>query len=292
MALFTISSNFLRVTAASHAAELQSICGIDGTEYLWQGDPAYWSERAPTLFPYIARLNQGSYYLDGQLYRMSIHGLAPYTDFSCTEHSDDTLILTMADTPDTLKQFPRRFLFSVRYHVSGNRLEVTYLVENRDERPMYFGVGGHPGFRVPLRAGLSFTDYRLRFSAPCRPKRVLFSDELLATGEETSYSLPDGQLLPLSHELFHEDAIVLRDMCREITLESEKDTHSVTVTFPDMPFLGLWHMPDTDAAYVCIEPWSSLPSRQQQITDLAAQPDLILLPPQRRYTNRWTITVK
>ena len=292
MALFTISSGFLKVTVASHAAELQSIRGADGTEYLWQGDPAYWPERAPTLFPYIARLKQGSYYLDGRLYHMGIHGLAPYTDFSCAEHSADTLVLSMTDTPETLRQYPRCFRFAVRYHVTENRLEVTYLVENRDERPMYFGVGGHPGFRVPLKAGLSFADYYLRFSAPCSPKRIVFSDELLVTGEEMPYVLPEGQVLPLSHGLFHEDAIVLRDMCREITLESKKDTHSITVASPDMPYLGLWHMPDTDAPYVCIEPWSSLPSRQQEIADLAAQPDLICLPAKEEYTNCWSITLK
>ena len=29
---------------------------------------------------------------------------------------------------------------------------------------MYFGLGGHPGFNVPLEAGLSFEDYCLEFS--------------------------------------------------------------------------------------------------------------------------------
>lgn len=48
-------------------AQLLSIRASDGTECLWQGDPAYWSDRAPNLFPYVARLTEGKYYLDGQL---------------------------------------------------------------------------------------------------------------------------------------------------------------------------------------------------------------------------------
>ena len=48
-------------------AQLLSIRASDGTECLWQGDPAYRSDRAPNLFPYVARLTEGKYYLDGQL---------------------------------------------------------------------------------------------------------------------------------------------------------------------------------------------------------------------------------
>lgn len=59
-----IKNEFLRVEAAEHGAELQSIRDADGAEYLWQGDPAYWQDRAPNLFPYVARLTDESYYLD------------------------------------------------------------------------------------------------------------------------------------------------------------------------------------------------------------------------------------
>lgn len=77
----TIQNGCLRVGVAEHGAELQSIRDREDTEYLWQGDPAYWSDRAPNLFPYVARLTGGKYRLDGREYRMDIHGLAPYRDF-------------------------------------------------------------------------------------------------------------------------------------------------------------------------------------------------------------------
>ena len=53
--------------------------------------------------------------------------------------------------------------------IKNEALTVAYEVINRDTRPMYFGLGGHPGFNVPLAEGLRFEDYRLRFSADCRP---------------------------------------------------------------------------------------------------------------------------
>lgn len=293
MALFTIRNDCLTVTVASRAAELQSIRGSDGTEYLWQGDAAYWSDRAPTLFPHIARLRDGAYPLDGQTWQMPIHGIAPYSDFTAVPRTaPDSLTLTLSDTPETLRQYPRRFGFAVTFRLVGNRLEVIYTVENRDERPLYFGVGGHPGFRVPLQEGLSFSDYRLRFGAPCQPRRVLFSDALLVTGETAPYSLTDNDTLPLDHGLFSEDAIVLQDVSRTVTLKSDRDAHGLTLDFPDFPYLGIWHMPDTDAPYVCLEPWSSLPAPAHGSDDFAARPDLLCLAPAQTRTLCWTVTFR
>lgn len=63
--LYSIETAALRVCVSDLGAELQSILAADGTEYLWQGDPAYWKDRAPTIFPYVARLTDGVYELDG-----------------------------------------------------------------------------------------------------------------------------------------------------------------------------------------------------------------------------------
>lgn len=292
MELYTIRNDRLTVVVSPLAAELQSIRSADGTEYLWQGDPAYWSGRAPTLFPYIARLKNGCYELDGQRYTMKIHGLAPYTEFVCDEHTNDALTLSMRDTAESLRHYPRRFRFSVRFRLERNRLCVAYHVENRDDKPMYFAVGGHPGFRVPLIDGSDFTDYRLRFSSPCRPKRVGFTQEVLVSGVDTPYPLTEDCLLPLRHDLFHDDAIILRDVSHEVVLENPTDAHSVTVSFPDMPYLGIWHQPDTDAPYVCLEPWSSLPGRCDAVTVLEKQSDLLHLPAGCEYVNHWSITIR
>ena len=56
-----------------------------------------------------------------------------------------------------------------------------------------------------------------------------------------------------------------------------------------MPYLGIWHWPKTDAPYVCIEPWSSLPARHGSIVQLEKQKDLITAEPGERYTNTWCI---
>lgn len=289
--LHTIHNDFLSVTISEQGAELQSILGTDCTEYLWQGNPAYWSDRALNIFPYVARLTNGSYYLDGKLYHMDIHGLAPYHHFDVISNDGTQLVLELDSDEKTYAAYPRKFALRIAYILQDRTLSVIYEVENRDERIMYFGLGGHPGFNVPLAKGRSFEDYHLRFSQPCHPKRIGFTKDCFLNGKDVPFSLEKEQILRLRHENFDDDAIVLKDMSREVTLETDGDSHSVTVAFPQMDYLGLWHRPKTDAPYICIEPWCSLPSTQDQIAVLEQQKDLISLESQGIYRNHWWITI-
>lgn len=56
-----IKNEDLTVAVSGRGAELQFVLGVDGTEYLWQGDPKYWSDMAFTIFPFVARLFGGKY---------------------------------------------------------------------------------------------------------------------------------------------------------------------------------------------------------------------------------------
>ena len=273
-------------------AQLWSICSHDGTEYLWQGDPAYWGDRALTLFPYVARLWQGRYEMDGETHSLPIHGFAPTSEFALAEKTNTRMVLALASSEETYARYPRRFTFRVIYALEDDALKVTYEVENRDERTMHFGLGGHPGFNVPLETGLRFEDYRLRFGAACAPVSVGFSEDCFVNGEDALFPLEDGCVLPLAHSLFDDDAIVPRDMAREVTLEAPGSACSVTVAFPNMPYLGIWHRPKTDAPYVCIEPWRSLPARRGETAVLEEQENLVSLAPGERYINRWQMAFR
>ena len=290
--LYTIKNDFLTVAVAGQGAELMSIKGSDGTEYLWQGDPKYWSDRALNIFPYVARLTDGSYYMDGELHQMNIHGIAPYRLFAVAEQTEDKLVLELVSDEETYASYPRTFAFRICYALRESHLDVTFEVENKDSKTMYFGLGGHPGFNVPLAAGKTFEDYRLRFEEACKPLRVGFTENCFINGQDEAFALEGDTVLKLHQDMFDDDAIVLRNMCRKVTLETDGDAHSVTVTFPQMDYLGLWHWPKTDAPYICIEPWSSLPSAQDEIAVFEEQKDLISLAAGETYRNIWSIEVK
>lgn len=200
------------------------------------------------------------------------------------------MVFELSSSEKTLAAYPRAFVFRVTYKLRNRCLSVTYEVENRDERTMYFGLGAHPGFNVPLSGG-TFEDYRLRFDSPCDPIRVDFTEECFLSGREVRCPLRDCCFLELRHELFDHDAVVLKEAGRRVTLEGP-DSHCVTVEFPGMEYLGLWHKPGTDAPYVCIEPWCSLPSTQGKVAVLEEQTDLIALPVGKTYRNIWRIKIR
>ncbi|MFH1512303.1 MAG: aldose 1-epimerase family protein [Bacillota bacterium] len=285
----TIENGKLTVTVNEAGAELWSIRGE--TEYLWQGDPRYWAGRAPTIFPFVARLNDGKYTARGELYRLPIHGFGWCSQYTVMEKRKNAVTLELADGKLTRALYPWPFTFRVRYALDGNRLGVTCGVENTGNETMYFGLGGHPGFNVPLEDGLAFTDYALRFDTPCAPKRVSFTPDCFVTGGSEPYPLENGDTLRLRHDLFDHDAIVFRDMAKAVTLLSDKSRRGVRVSYPQMPYLGVWHMPRTDAPYVCVEPWSSLPAKKGEITEFAGNPDLIALPAGESYQNDWSIDI-
>ena len=283
-----IQNDKLTVTIDPMGAALWSIQDDCKREYLWQGDERYWKDRAPNLFPYIARLTDKRYTLNGQEYSMDIHGFAKKSLFSVAEQTKEQLVMRLQDTPETYAVYPYHFTFDIRYELIDSKIQITFVVENKDDKTMYFGVGGHPGFNLPLEDGKKFEDYEAYFGE-CQPKKVEFSDDCFVLGM-VPFKLENGGL-PLRHEMFDNDAIVLGGTNGEVTFRAEGGSRAIKVTYPDMAYLGLWHKPHTDAPYVCIEPWSSLPSRKGIVEDLATQPGLMSLEAGKIYTNQWVIEI-
>ncbi len=290
--LLAIHNDHIQVQVDSLGAQLLSVKSSDGCQYLWQGDPKYWGDRAPVLFPIIGRLDGKRYLAKGKEYCMEIHGFAAGTDFTVVHQSGDTLVLSMSSTPATMKAYPFVFTLEITYHLEGHKLLIGSRVVNQDTVPMDFALGGHPGFCVPLEPQECFEDYYLEFDAACQPERIGFTeDTILVDGTTAPYPLAEGRYLPLKHDLFDQDAIILQNMARKVSLKSHRSNRSVTVTYPDMPYLGIWHWPKTDAPYVCIEPWTSLPGRSKVIEDIAGRDDFIHLHPGKEYQNTWTIEI-
>lgn len=285
--IYEIANEFLKVKADTNGAILNSLCDNSGTEYIWQGDAAYWNEQGANLFPYIARLWEQTYSFQGKNYHMDIHGFAKNTQFCCEKINAQELLFTMEDSEETRKQYPFCFRFEVCYRLEGKKLHVSYKVRNNDSKTMYFGVGGHPGINLPLENGLGFEDYRLEFSEECKPWQILFSKECFVDGKSL-YEL-DGNGIRLFHGMFDEDAIVLEQTSGTVSLFSEKGHKGVKMVYEDMPYIGFWHMPHTDAPYICIEPWSSLPARHGIIEDFEKQENLISLAPRETCVRSWSL---
>ena len=286
MSFINIKGEGASATISTFGAELFSLKNSVGLEYLWQGDKKYWGDRSPTLFPYIGRLCGGKYIYEGEEYFLPIHGFAPKSEFEVKESGEDYVTMVLRSSDETLKAYPFDFEFRITYKICDSTLQVNCEVENLSNKTMFFGYGGHPGINVPLDEELAFEDYCLEFEGGHSPRRIVFSENKFVDGT-APYTLNDRNQIPLTHSLFDDDAVVLKDSGHRVTLKSDKGTHGVEAYYPDMDYIGFWQADHTDAPYVCIEPWSSLPSNEGSVTILDKQDNLISLDSGKTYKNSW-----
>lgn len=287
---YYLENAHLTVRISSLGAQLQQIINADGTEYLWYGDPTYWGGRSPILFPFVGRLKDCQYLLNGVKYPLEIHGFARKCDFSVCHATKTQLDFLLVSNDVTQAVYPYDFQLHILYTLLDDTLGITYLVQNNSKTTMYFGLGAHPGFRVPLDRGKTFEDYRIELLGQAgTPMRVGFSADCLINGNDEPYLLNADAALPLRHTLFDNDAIFLSNVAKQARLTAG-DGHSITLFYPDMTYLGIWHTPKTKAPFVCIEPWTSLPGRHDIVEDFATMPSLIHLPAQQSKTFCWSMT--
>lgn len=288
---YEIRNEYLTVSVSSKGGELRSVCDQDGREYLWQGDASTWRDRGPNLFPYVGRLTGGIYTYQNQSYHMGVHGFLRNMEMTLVSLKRDTLVMELRDCRETREQYPFSFVLQIQWRLEKNMLEITYRVENRDEKQMYFGIGGHPGFRIPLEDGLTLEDYYLDFGTEAEPVSLGLSEDNFMTGSNVPLPLREKRCLDLSRELFVKDSIVLQGMPQQVSLRSRKGTRGIRVEYPQMDYLVLWVWPEGEIPFLCIEPWSSLPSRKNVTESLEGQKNLEALQAGKTYENQWSITV-
>jgi len=252
--MITISNDKLSVKISEKGAELQSI-QCNGIEYLWQADAAFWAKHSPVLFPIIGELKDGKYIFEGVEYKMPRHGFARDKVFGTEQTSDAAVIFTLYSDKESLEIYPFCFIFKVEYRLEDSGLLCTYIVENTDVKTMYFSVGGHPAFKVPILNSLQYTDYILRFDNDDFLEKYILHNGL--TGDDTETIALHDKVLPLQPSLFYADAIVLKNIgSRQIDLTTDKDPHGLRFTFDGFPFFGIWAA--KDAPFVCLEPWCGI----------------------------------
>lgn len=289
--IYTIKNDKIEVSVEDLGAQMRSIKDAEGKEYLWQGDEKYWNGSAPNLFPYIARLTEGKYILKGRTYEMPKHGFLRNSVLKLKEKTQTKMVFSLADSEETYKMYPYHFEIKVKYELFENELKVSYNVANKDKKVMYFGVGGHPGFQVPVEKELSFEDYFIEFAKGTDMKRVGMSEDCFVTGKDEAFPLEENRRLYLHHNLFDDDAIILKDAPSKVVLASEKGSARIEMETSHLEYLGIWHKPASDAPYVCIEPWSSLPSKKDIIEDLEKQDNLVSLKPDGYYTGFFKVKI-
>ncbi len=285
--MITLQNDNLAVSISEKGAELQSI-RANGIEYLWQADPKFWAKYSPVLFPIVGELKNGFYIFNSKEYKLPRHGFARDKVFIEERLSAASVIFTLKNDEETLKVYPFKFVFGVGYEISGNTLSCTYHVQNTDDKAMFFSVGGHPAFNVPLDKNLAYGDYYLEFSDDDILKRYLLHDGLINNDTKSIHLA--NKMLPLERELFYEDAIVLKHIkSNSITLKSDKYNHGLRFGFAHFPYFGIWAA--KDAPFVCLEPWCGIADSVNHDNNFETKEGINELAPNCAWRISWSVVL-
>ena len=285
-----IQNQFLVAEINSFGAELYSLKSKKtGFEYLWQGNPEFWKNRATVLFPICGRLFGGKYYYQGKEYEMPLHGIAKLYDFDYKVLAENQVELTLKANEQTKESYPFDFELKMTYTLIDNVVRTSFNVKNNGQTTMPFSYGGHPGFNLPLSSDEAFEDYYVEFSKDSL-ERIVFSDTCFRT-EDVEVLKLDDKKLHLKHNLFDNDALFFKTETDKVLLTSKSKKASVEVSYKDMTCLGLWHKPKTEAPYVCIEPWHGVPSDDGKVDDFSTKKQMIELKSNDTFENHFDIKI-
>jgi len=264
-----IENDILKVSIKTKGAELDSIHNKEtNLEYMWIGDPAFWGKKSPVLFPVVGTLKNDIYYYNHKEYSLSRHGFAREMDFMVTAQTSSSAQFTLQSNEITFSKYPFSFRFDVIYSLKADKLVVNYKITNTGNDSLYFSVGGHPAFKVPLINDTVYNDYYLEFNKPETAGRWPISKDGLIESSPAPF-LNNKNRLSLSKELFYNDALVFKNLVSDkISLRSEKITNGLEFDFAGFPYLGIWAAKNAD--FVCIEPWCGIAdsvTSDQQIVD-------------------------
>ncbi|MEC3907748.1 aldose 1-epimerase family protein [Tamlana sp. 2201CG12-4] len=276
--MYSLKNDKLEIAVTKIGVELCKIQSVkNNLDFMWDANPEIWGSYAPNLFPIIGVLKAGSYIFDNETYKLPKHGFIRHNDaIELDKKTSDSLVFKLKYNKNLLKIYPFKFEFLISYKLIDNKIEITHTVNNIDNKPLYFSLGGHPAFKCPVYNDESYNDYVLEFESVENSKTHLINMENDLLSSRTKPTLNNTNLLPLSHDLFNDDALIFKDLkSRRVSLKSSTHGEILSVEYNDFNYLGIWAKPNGD--YVCIEPWLGTTDHEETNQDFTTKEGIIEL---------------
>ncbi|HZV57922.1 MAG TPA: aldose 1-epimerase family protein [Sphingobium sp.] len=281
----SIASETLTAAVNPLGAELSSLRDAQGRQLMTDADPAYWTGRAPLLFPIIGELVGGRYRLKGQEHALPRHGFARRMPFAPVEHGTDRLVLRLTDTAETRALYPFAFTLDVEFVLANATLTMSATATNHSDHDMPASFGFHPAFAWPLPYGAPRETHRIRFEQDEPEALKQLVDNLIAV--EDRPTPVDGRTLALADALFEKDALIWEGLASERLTYGPAEGPCLEIAWGDMPNLGLWTKPG--APYLCIEPWAGIADRAGFQGEIWQKPGIWRIAPGQ--SDRWWMSV-
>lgn len=267
----------------TRGAELLSFT-LDGDEYVWNGNPAFWTGHAPVLFPIVGRLRDDTVRIEGREYSMKIHGFAKLSEFSVRAAEDGQITLELLPSEETRTRYPYDFALRITHTLTDNGFETAYEVENTDTRPIQFAIGGHQSFCCPIRGEGQFSDYEVAFEKEEEPwVRQLTPGHLVDTGRRIPIRM-EGRALPLDYALFDNNALIFQHLnSRSVRLQHRRTGKGLRLAFEGFTSFGIWTPAGKQAPFLCLEPWQGGDAEDADTGRFEDKPDIVTLAPGKTY---------
>jgi len=289
--IYTLENSFIKITASNQGGELHSLTSKDdNTEFLWNGDPAFWKYHAPILFPIVGKVKDLKYKVNGHEYTLPQHGLARVSDFNLVSKTESEITFALKYSEESLKVYPFKFSLRIKYTLINNSLNISYSVKNIDNKKIYFSIGSHPAFMCPLKKDESLEDYYFKFNSRETASIMCLNKDGYFLKDRLPF-LDSSDTIQLSNELFQNDALVFSDLASdEICICSKNHSKTLTFNFSNFPYLGLW-APASGAPFICIEPWFGHADYEDFNGDFTEKEGILSLEENRIFECNFSVTI-
>ncbi len=283
----------MKAICTTIGGELISLSKNGEREVIWQGDEAYWNGRNPNLFPIVCSLKDSKTVIDGTEYTIPKHGFVRRKEFEMVEKTDRSITFLYRDNEETKQHYPYSFSFYVTHTLTEDGFITQYRVENTDTKTMLFGLGGDTAYNCPMKEGDVFSDYEIRFSKvethpvyQCIPEDL--GGLLYEKGIRTEYQNVSN--IPLRYDIFDLDALIFSKLNSDtVSLVHKTKGYGVEVKLNGFSSLGIWTPIKKEAPFLCIEPWTIIPDKEDTNGIFADKPNITALPAGETKTFSYTV---
>ena len=284
---YSLKYKDIQISVNSRGAEQEHLI-YNGKDYIRQRDE-FWNRKAPFLFPIVGKLRDLKTYIDGNLYSMNQHGFLRDREFELESKTDNSLTFISTYSEDTLKLYPFKYQVRIKYEIKDCGVAIDIEVTNKGKEKMYFNIGGHPGFRLPMYDNEKFDDYSVvfekteDFDAPT----VNLQNGTLDFNHTIRYDHIDR--IDLNYKYFEIDAIVIPKVkSREVKLVNKKNK-GIRFNYHGFNSLAIWTKPN--APFVCLEPWMGYADHSDSDYNFIKKDDIVTLKANEVYKCGYSVEI-
>lgn len=275
----TIRNKYLTVTVSERGAEMMSI-QANGKEYLWNGNPAFWQNRAPVMFPVNVRFRGDSLTYNNKKYTMPFMGIVKDMILPVKSGSDKMTFTMNSNDSITQNHYPFPFTLNISYSLHKNRLRVGFVLKNTGDKIMYYALGAHPGFQIQLNDSLKRDNYEISFTGKpvtlIRTKvktGLLLHEKAEFLKNENSIILSDKRIENTGH-YFENHGV------KEIGLGYRNQKPFIMLNTGNFPNINIWS--PSGVPFVCLEPMVSHHDYIDSPSDITEKSHLVSLKPGKK----------